>query len=343
MRDHLTDSDLGSYRAGSLEGEGLLAVDDHLSRCPSCQLRLGAEAGTAIRFLRSTLKPVHLEYADLQAYADGRLDAPVACEHLRTCPSCKAEAEDLRAFAAAKLQPKKPLRNWWWAAAAVACAALVLLVVWVKTQPQPSMKTQATVAPEYQTQVDAAIAAGRIDVPARIAQLAGRRQVLLGTPDKRRDFRLLRPIASGSLSDRPEFEWQPIQGARTYKIAIYDLNYNQVAISPPLTATHWHPDKPLTRGKVYSWQVSALLSGGEVTAPQPPAPEAKFEILSQTDWIRLEGIRSRHPQDHLALGVLYGQAGAFAEAESELKLAIASGPRADAARTLLQSLPGHAI
>lgn len=346
MTEHLTDEELRGYSQRSLDAARLLTVDDHVAACPSCRERAGLEldAAAVMPYLKAAVAPRHLQYEELAAYADSRpLDAYVQ-EHLDNCPQCQADAADLRTFAPKARPRNQAVRRWTYGLIAAAIAA-GLAVVMIRT-PGPRTVRPVTIARVTKPALPADIAAaltgamseGRIDVPPGIAALGGRPGQLLGAADQAPKFDVSGPIGTATLSDRPEFRWNALPSARSYTVAVYDAAFNEVARSPVLGGTSWQPDKPLARGKAYAWQVTAASPEGTVTAPRPPAPEARFTILPEAEASRLAALREKYPEEHLALGVALGRAGAVQDAASELERAVASGQNRDAAAKLLASL-----
>ena len=104
------------------------------------------------------------------------------------------------------------------------------------------------------------------------------------------------------------------------EVEVFDLKGHPAAASPSLTATQWRSDKPLARGSVYSWQVTALRAGRELRAPLPPASEARFRVLEGTRASALMSTLARVPVSHLALSALYAEAGMDRESLGELEL-----------------------
>jgi hypothetical protein len=156
-----------------------------------------------------------------------------------------------------------------------------------------------------------------------------------------RTFRLVGPAGKVIASDRPTLRWQPVEGAESYRVEISDpnANYREVATSPALAANEWRIDRPLERGRVYSWQVVALKGGEEVAkAPSPDAPEAKFKVLEGAKLAEIERAKKNYAGQHLVLGVLYAQAGLLDEAERELQALVAANPDSPEAKSLLRSV-----
>ncbi len=155
-------------------------------------------------------------------------------------------------------------------------------------------------------------------------------------------FALLAPVAQVSESARPKFRWQALDGAVSYTVTVYNAAFNKVATSPLLTTTEWQPAQPLPRGLTYSWQVKALKDGQEIAAPVPPAPEAKFKVLEPSKLQEVTNARRQFAGSHLALGLLYAEAGLLPEAERELQALVEANRTSTLARKLLQSVKAAA-
>jgi hypothetical protein len=188
-----------------------------------------------------------------------------------------------------------------------------------------------------QRSVRAALMTGQIDAPSTLGTIAGKRGTLMGGADGVA-FQLTSPVGKIIRENRPIFRWKPLSGSRTYTVSLLDSNYNVVATSPLLTATEWKPSRPLPRGVVYSWQVTAHKDEQEITAPAPPAPEAKFKVLDTAKLSEIQQAEAAYPDSHLTRGVLYAEAGLLEEAEREFRLVIKANPNSEAARKLLQQV-----
>ena len=64
-------------------------------------------------------------------------------------------------------------------------------------------------------------------------------------------------------------------------VKVFDTNFREVVASPPLDGLTWQAADPLSRGEIYIWQVTAIRRGEEINSPVPPAPEARFRVLTQ--------------------------------------------------------------
>lgn len=192
----------------------------------------------------------------------------------------------------------------------------------------------------YEQMVKRALLAGRVETPA-LAGLNVKTGALMGG-NAGVPFALLAPVAQVSETARPKFRWQVLEGATSYTVTIYNAAFNKVATSPPLTNTEWQPDQPLPRGVTYSWQVKAFKDGQEVAVPMPPAPEAKFKVLEQAKWEEVRQARRQFAGSHLALGLVYAQAGLLTEAEREFQTLADANRTTPLARKLLQSVKAAA-
>jgi hypothetical protein len=195
-----------------------------------------------------------------------------------------------------------------------------------------------TLLAEQKRAVLEAISQQKINAPKVLAELQGQQQTLLGESQGPR-FEVLAPLGEVALSVRPHFRWQPVTGARSYSVAIFDEKLNPVESSGSLPATEWTPDKPLKRGQLYQWQVTAKLGGGKsVNAPSPPGPEAKFRVLDQKNADEIAHFQEANPESHIALGIVFAQAGLLGPGEDELELLPKTDPNYGLAQNLLKSI-----
>jgi hypothetical protein len=226
-----------------------------------------------------------------------------------------------------------------WLAAA---AALVLLLLtplalrWWKpaggiSSDAASLAGLESLAAAEQRAIRLALQAGAAEPPARLADLKARPEVLMGhVPEG--SFRPLEPLGTVVVTDRPRFRWQPLAGAESYTVSVFDEAARRVAESPALHDTSWMPSEPLERGRVLVWQVRARSGAESLTAPVPPDPPARFRVLEVEPAQLLERVAREHPSSHLLLGLLYAQAGARAEADRHLGLVESPDPHAEVAR-----------
>jgi hypothetical protein len=109
---HLSNEQMSGYARRTLDAEGLLVADDHLSGCDDCRNRLIDVEGLreTIESLRGDLHAAlgaptgHLPYDQIEARAEGRLRGAareIAETHIEHCAACARQARDLEAFAAA--------------------------------------------------------------------------------------------------------------------------------------------------------------------------------------------------------------------------------------------------
>jgi hypothetical protein len=149
-------------------------------------------------------------------------------------------------------------------------------------------------------------------------------------------FTLRQPVGRVIETARPVFRWDPVDGASAYTVEIFDENFQRVASSPSLTGTTWKTGSSLPRGRVYLWQVAALVDGAEVRSPTRPAPDAKFKVISSTNERAIDA--ARRSGSRLALGIAYAEAGMLPEAEAELVALEKLNPRSEAIRILLRKV-----
>lgn len=336
---------------------------DHLSSCADCRRRVaeGTDVAGAWGVLQEALGvggDDHVAESEIHAFVDGSLDADRRGEistHLARCSACAEEARDLQGFAAQFGRPAWLQRPWTYGALAAA-AVLVLgiaLTVLSRTQSprqvasltdaggdvtldsRGSLAGVGPLEPADRDRVREALEAGRLSLPSMLAELNGRRGVLMGAADIPA-FHLVAPIGTAVLGTRPTLRWTPLPGATNYIVTLQEQPNGDTMNSPPLAGAEWTPDRPLIRGRTYAWQVAGSARGNEIVAPKPPAPPARFTVADASDAERLEQL----PASHLVRGVLYANAGLLDDAERELAALSVQNPNSEIADRLLKQIRG---
>ena len=299
--------------------------------------------------------------------------------HVLECPECLAlleTCEDIRddlAPRAAAIEQKSEKPFWSLgglvvprrtaALAGLACLAVVVVAVGVRTgwipgrgghgtdiskggTVQPASGGLAAAFPEIaalspaeQPAVWKVINSHNISYPSDLSDLRGKPGTLLGESPEGASFRVLEPVGEVVIDPRPLFHWEPLTGAVTYSVVIFNTSPNPVQTSTPLHLTQWKPPHPLQHGQVYQWQVTAVMSDGKsVIAPSFPSPKAKFRVIDQAKADELEQFRLAHPEAHLVLGILYTEAGLLKNGERELGDIPENSRDFELARHLLRSI-----
>lgn len=195
-----------------------------------------------------------------------------------------------------------------------------------------------SLSPSTQRALKEALTDGRVQTPATLDALIGKSGVLMGDSSAGVAFPLVGPVGTIVRTNRPALRWRPLAGAQSYTVTLLDSRLNLVETSPPLTATIWTVPRPLKRGQIYVWQVTALKDDKEVTSPVAPAPEARFKILEQVKVAELRRVEAGHPTSHLARGISYAEAGLLDDAQREFRSLLAANPQSDVARKLLRNV-----
>jgi hypothetical protein len=189
----------------------------------------------------------------------------------------------------------------------------------------------------YQNLVKRALQGQRVGRSSQLEGLSRGPSNLMGPEAPKSEFHVVGPIGVVSLNNRPALHWTKLEGATSYVVEVYDEAFKLVAASESLTATTWTPPA-LARGHVYSWQVKATKDGQETTSPKPPAPQAKFRVLDQRRADEIARAGRAHGTSHLALGLLYADAGLLNDAEREFRIVLRANPNSDLARNLLRQV-----
>ena len=191
--------------------------------------------------------------------------------------------------------------------------------------------------PQYRQMVQQALLTQDLETPPDLDKVLGRTGTLMGGGGSV-PFRLLRPVATAVVSDRPVFEWAALSGADGYRVGISDTDFNEIESSSVLKETTWAPTRPLKRGRVYIWQVTALVHDREVRSPMPPAPEARFIVLDSNTAAEMTVARQGYGQSRLLMGILCARFGLMDEAESEFEELLKANPKSHEVEQLLKNI-----
>ncbi len=261
-------------------------------------------------------------------------------DHLAHCEECRdllyhaADAGSQIRELQADLAVKSPARQFpFWLAA----AAAVLLAVGFFLSPRKPLEVAQKPAPAeapLTAEQSALLEAHKLERAPILDRLTAQRGVLLGPEPQQKGFAVTQPVGTTVVTDRPTFQWTG--DSEKYIVAVFDEGFNKVLESPAIIGNQWQPDKPLTRDRIYYWQVSTTIAGKPVHAPTPPAPEARFQVVAQATADGINSARRDHPNNHTLLAALYAKAGALLDMNRELDLLTAQDPAA--ASALRQSL-----
>ncbi len=353
MTVHLTSTDIERYLARTLAPAELLELHHHVRACASCREALAAEAFARAPGwtapLESGTGELHLSEEEMVAWAAQRMPPArkqKAAAHLAACAEC-GEAVAAMEGERDRIRP----RAWFlprWVAPALAAAAVLLLAVAVYHRPaaQPALVASLrdggaviglnargelrgldAASPQEREWVRQTLRGSAL--PAWPGMDGEARGVLRGAPAaKPSEFRVVAPLDTRVLEDRPRFVWGPEPGARQYQVVVTDQNLEVLARSELLTAREWQPPVALPRGVVLLWQVRALSGTTATTTPAPPDPPARFEIASAEVAARILSLRAAPQPSHLLLAVICARAGLREEASQELALLGRENPQA---------------
>jgi anti-sigma factor RsiW len=369
---HPTEEELQQFVHGRLRGDRVRGVAQHVNGCRRCaesampREQLARAANAVARDVGAVEHP--FVETELTAYVDGKL--PHADEvrveaHLEQCAICRDDVDDLRAMkSAATATPHRRNRRPAFALAAVLAAIAVTALLLREPRPEPAPSpapplatatipeppTTTTPAPDpapaitetiappvkdvpsaWKTAVDRAVRRGAILMPAALTELQLAPDFERGGSTAGPD--VIAPYGVVVESTRPVFEWTAVSGA-TYVVSVVE-NLEPVMESGTLAVARWRPERHLSRGHVYQWQVTVRAPELNTILPAPPAPPALFRVLDAAAHAELERARADHADDPLLLGVLYAERGLRAEAIRELRKV-----KTDVGRKLLRSVQG---
>jgi hypothetical protein len=189
----------------------------------------------------------------------------------------------------------------------------------------------------FKASITQALVAARLETDPALGEVIGSTGTLLGSRGVSSETAPQAPVGVAVESPRPTFRWSDTRGAQ-YQVSVFDRDYNPVAESVWLTTTQWTAPAALRRGQRYSWQIRVRSERHEIVVPTPPAPEARFRVISEADAQALAQLRERSPGSHLLLGVVYARLGLFDPAERELAAARMENPSSPRAEALAADL-----
>ena len=172
-----------------------------------------------------------------------------------------------------------------------------------------------------------------IAIPTFIAAMPG---AVRGGGAHAHPLRAIEPFRS-AVRD-PRFSWTPVRGARSYRVAVFDADYEEVARSGALTGTSWRPSKPLPVGVDLSWHVVAETDAGEISSAGSDRAEAVFRVLSSKDASEIDFDEAHYRDSHLLRGLLYSRWGLLHDAEREFRRVAEQNPDSPVARALIKSV-----
>lgn len=356
--NHPSQSALAAFR-GDLAPLESLEVSDHLQECESCRHAVGQPE--IPEDLLGEDGAVHLSEDEIALAAMGGSGLTHdAKTHLQECAQCRDEVNSVLqvapdAAAVPTVAKKKPLLPTWVLAVAAAVSFAAVLIGVTGRHRTRTVETIASLhdaggelqlhadgslsAPgalsSEQTEVLAAVLQDhRLPAPGVPAVQAAGASKLRGAADAESSFALVGPANEYALA-QPEFHWQALTGATSYRVEVYSEDFQRVAGSGTLRTTSWTPEKPLASGKTYTWVVRASTPKGEVQSPRPPASEARFVTIPRDAQAKID---AANPQAHLLLAALYRKAGLTQLAKEQVDELVRENPNSALVRELEKSL-----
>jgi hypothetical protein len=194
----------------------------------------------------------------------------------------------------------------------------------------------AHLSPAGRQMVERALTTQTIERSPLLSKLTRPKGTSRGSANQGEGFSVIEPVGAVTITNRPTFRWSPLDGATSYTVEIYDEKLRQVAVSQPVAGHTWTVTQPLKRGRIYAWLVKTSKNGRVEVSP--PAEEARFRILDQAGADELSAARRDYGSSHLALGLLYAQAGVLDEAEREFSALQRANPKSEIANRLLMRI-----
>lgn len=326
---HITAEQLDAFRHRATPSAELLAIDRHIASCDTCFAVVSADVSDLV--CAAARDDPHLGYEDLERFVDGRadeVDRELVEGHAALCRACRNEVTDLMRVRDAMAAPvvhfgRAVGRRRLGAAAAAAVVVIAIPATWLwpfgRSHSAPATTSAASA-------VEAGINAAEVRSPVRSAPepIVLRIPAIIGTLVQSRATggrpNLRQPVRTVVLSDRPQFLWMPEPEASTYDVTVADAENGTLAAAGSSATPSWCPDKPLPRGRTYTWQVTAH-DADHSAIDDGPAAQARFHVAEAGRAAALSSLDD-HP---LERGIALAVHGVLDDAERELQLAVESG------------------
>jgi len=333
-QSHPSAEVLARFRRGELDPREMLSIDEHLAACDECHVPLSS--GDVEEKWHEALTGAHLTYDDMERWLDGRASDGERAEieaHIASCEMCNDELHDLRSVT------RPPRKRAWVAYAIAACiAGIVILILLLRPAPAPTAPpvvrkvtpppaTQTTpVEPQRDTFAEAlqhidpalrTVAVSLMDGTLPSEQLlqslragGGRERSIEPSSG---ELAVVSPVGVVVDDDRPLFRWT---GTPPFTVEIFDDHMQLVAATKRIDDTEWKATSALPRGKTLMWQVRRDRNGSSEIAPRPPAPPARFRIVTTEAQHAIDAAASP-----LEAALLYAREGMVEEAREKLRQA----------------------
>jgi hypothetical protein len=148
-------------------------------------------------------------------------------------------------------------------------------------------------------------------------------------------WRIVGPMTTLVRSLTPQFKWTSTERADSYEVSIYDDAFNLIDSSGPIRTTWWRTRKPLERGRLYRWMVTAEKDGKEIFAAPPRG--AAFTIIQEAELIDVQR-KLTGSHSPVVRGLIYAEAGLLDEAEIELQRHLEFRPYDKQAKELVKTI-----
>lgn len=174
-------------------------------------------------------------------------------------------------------------------------------------------------------------------IPAVVLSLRSNDSAVLRTnsdnTEAKKTFQLINPVGETVIETAPEFHWEKSADAESYRITIFDADFNEV-LTEEVSENRFKPDQSLKPGTKYLWRVAAQTESGEVIAPRLPQPPAMFRVAPKNAGSQIESYK-KDKDAQFKLALFYARAGMLDLAHCTLKWILTKNSKHRAANRLL--------
>jgi hypothetical protein len=197
----------------------------------------------------------------------------------------------------------------------------------------------------------AALRRGGVDVPDEIRTLAAPRTAPAAadvgpepTAAGAQEIAMTLATAAGTIvrSTRPVLSWGAVEGAKAYRVAVFDAAGTVIVRGGPMRGSTWTVSRALQRGAVYEWRVVALRAAeagaAAVNAANPGPTETAAAPASDTGSAAVAEIAAAAPAPAAPRGPVMER---FASGAARFK--VLGQDEATALERVLRAAPGSRL
>ena len=148
-------------------------------------------------------------------------------------------------------------------------------------------------------------------------------------------FKLKFPVSQTVIETEPIFVWESSPSVKNYQISISDAEYDEIA-ADTVEGNRYKIKKPLKRGQIYLWKVTAQVNHVANVLPAVPQPPVLFRVADKQ--IAEKAIELEKKENKLELAAFYAKEGLLTASEKVLQDILRKEPNSKPAKRLFAAV-----